>query len=74
MRPKINLCFADRMIRGVISVVAIGYGVFFGDDIGDLLLQTLVIIFGVLNLISFAVGWCPVYGMANISTCKEHME
>lgn len=65
-----NLCKADRVIRGILSITLIIFAVFWSDQIGDVLLQSLIIIFAVLNLISFAIGWCPVYKLANISTFK----
>jgi hypothetical protein len=68
--PKVNLCKLDRIIRGVLSVALIIFAVFWADKIGDVLLQTLIIVFALLNLISFAIGWCPVYKLANISTFK----
>jgi hypothetical protein len=66
-----NLCALDRIIRGVIAVVLIVYVVLFFEQIGDTLLQVLILIFAVMNLISFAIGWCPVYKIADISTCKK---
>ncbi|MDP5131859.1 MAG: DUF2892 domain-containing protein [Paraglaciecola sp.] len=68
--PKMNLSKADRLIRGVLSIVLIIFAVFWSEQIGDVLLQALIIIFAVLNLISFTIGWCPVYKLANISTFK----
>jgi hypothetical protein len=68
--PKVNLCKLDRIIRGIVSVALIIFAVFWADKIGDVLLQTLIIVFALLNLISFAIGWCPVYKLANISTFK----
>lgn len=67
---KHNLCALDRMIRGVIAVALIVYLVLFSEQIGDMLLQISILIFALMNLISFATGWCPVYKVANISTCK----
>ena len=69
--PNKNLCFADRIIRGFLSVALIVFALFWGEQIGDVLLQALIIVFAVLNLISFVIGWCPVYQIANISTCKR---
>jgi hypothetical protein len=68
--PKVNLCAADRIARGVLSIVLVVYGVFWGEQIGDVLLQTVILVFAGLNLISFVIGWCPVYRLANISSCK----
>ncbi|MDX2367101.1 MAG: DUF2892 domain-containing protein [Colwellia sp.] len=69
--PKINLCAIDRVFRGIISVVLIIYSIFYYEQIGDIFLVSLIWIFSALNLISFAIGWCPVYHLANISTCKS---
>ena len=66
-----NLCAIDRIIRGVIAVALIVYVVLFSEQIGDTLLQISILIFAAMNLISFAIGWCPVYKIADISTCKK---
>lgn len=68
--PKMNMCMTDRIVRGVLSIALIIFTVFWAEKIGDILLQTLIIIFAVLNLISFSIGWCPVYKLANLSTYK----
>ncbi len=68
---KRNLSTLDRSLRGIIGIAVTGYGLFFGDQIGDWILQTLVLIFGLLNLVSLATGWCAVYQIANIKTCKD---
>ncbi|MCW4631072.1 MULTISPECIES: YgaP family membrane protein [Marinomonas] len=68
---KKNLHPLDRSIRGVIGILFTGIALFNGDLLNDPLLETLIGIFGSLNLISLAFGWCPVYHLANISTCKE---
>ncbi|MDO7086630.1 DUF2892 domain-containing protein [Pseudocolwellia sp. AS88] len=69
--PEVNLCKADRVVRGVLSVLLIIYVIFWHDEVGDTLLISLIWIFSILNLISFASGWCPVYHLANLSTCKN---
>lgn len=68
MNIKPNLCTIDRIIRGVIATALIIYVVLFFEQIGDLFLQVSILIFAVLNLISFTIGWCPVYKIANITT------
>ncbi len=68
---KHNLCAIDRIIRGIIAVALIVYVVVFFDQIGDMLLQISILIFALMNLISFVLGWCPVYNIANINTCKK---
>lgn len=69
--PVKNLCIADRVIRGGVSLSLLVFAVLWAEQIGDVVLQVLIIIFAGLNLISFAIGWCPVYKLANISTCKK---
>ena len=69
--PIKNLCLADRVIRGGISLGLLVFAVLWAEQIGDVVLQVLIIIFAGLNFISFAIGWCPVYKLANISTCKK---
>lgn len=71
MKVKKNLCKIDKYIRGVIGIAITLSGVFFGNAIGDPLLQILVIIFGLLNLVSFVTSWCLVYHIASISTLKS---
>ncbi len=66
-----NLCTLDRVLRGIIGITVTTYGIFWGEQIGDPLLQGLVILFGALNLVSLATGWCAVYQIANIKSCKD---
>ena len=70
--PQKNLCLADRVIRGGISIVMLLFAIFWAEQIGDIILQLVIIVFAILNLISFAVGRCPVYKLANISTYKNN--
>lgn len=69
--PTVNLCKVDRVLRGALSVFLIIYAIFWHKEIGDTLLLTLIWGFSILNLISFASGWCPVYHLANLSTYKN---
>lgn len=68
---KHNLCSLDRIIRGIISVALTAYVFMYYEQIGDLILQILILIVAFMNFISFAFGWCPVYKLANINTCKK---
>jgi hypothetical protein len=69
--PKINLCAIDRTLRGAVSAALILYSIICYQEIGDIFLLSLIWIFAGLNLISFVIGWCPVYHLANITTCKS---
>lgn len=68
--PKINCGNVDRVVRAFLSVALIIYVVLFWESIGDIFLQILILIFAIMNLISTTIGWCPVYQLANINTCK----
>ncbi|MEP1741691.1 MAG: DUF2892 domain-containing protein [Kangiellaceae bacterium] len=69
--PKVNLSSLDRWLRGIVSLVFFVYSFLYYEDIGDMLLLWAIWVFGALNLISFVIGWCPVYQLANITTCKS---
>lgn len=65
---KQNLHIWDRLARGLIGVFVISFALFNGDILQDIVIESLLVIFGILNLISLATGWCPVYSIAGIST------
>ena len=67
---KQNLNQVDRSIRGLISIVLLFYVALYSEQIGEMLLLIIIVVFAILNLISFFIGWCPVYKVANISTYK----
>ncbi|MAJ69383.1 MAG: DUF2892 domain-containing protein [Alteromonadaceae bacterium TMED7] len=66
-----NLNTLDRSIRGVIGICVTAFALFNGDMIGDVFIEVLLGIFGILNLISLFSGWCPVYHLAGIDTRKH---
>lgn len=68
---KKNLHPFDRAIRGVIGVVFTGFALFNGDYLEEPILEALIGVFGALNLISLLSGWCPIYHVAGISSCKN---
>lgn len=68
-----NLHPIDRAARGLIGV-AIMVFLFLNHGNGYLQEPVLIVllgIFGVLNLISLATSWCPVYHFAGINTRKN---
>jgi uncharacterized membrane protein (DUF485 family) len=68
MKIDQNLATWDRIIRLLIAFSMIGSAVYFADWIGDPVLEGFAIAFGVINLVASAIGFCPVYKMAGIST------
>lgn len=58
-----NMGKIDRIIRGIIGAVALGWGVMNGNIIAD-------VVGGVL-LFTAIIGWCPPYALLGINTgCK----
>ena len=66
-----NLHPIDRMARGVIGIVILGFLLLNAGYLQEPILEILLVAFGVLNLVSLISGWCPVYHLAGISSCKN---
>lgn len=71
---KPNLHILDRLARGAIGVSIIFFIMFNGDYLQDPIIEILLFVFGLLNLVSLATGWCPVYSIANINTRPQDNE
>lgn len=56
----------DRGIRAVVGIIALLIGLF---AVGGFL-RALLIIVGLVLLITAAVGFCPLYRLLGINTCK----
>ncbi|MAF14373.1 MAG: hypothetical protein CMG93_00065 [Marinomonas sp.] len=65
---KPNLHPWDRALRGIIGVVVVAFALLNGDFLEEPVIEILLFIFGALNLVSLATGWCPVYSVAHIDT------
>ncbi|UFH58752.1 YgaP family membrane protein [Sulfurovum mangrovi] len=55
-----NMGKTDRIIRTVLGVALLGWGVMNSCIIADIV--------GVLLLITAAIGWCPPYALLGINT------
>lgn len=51
----------DRVIRVVLGVGIIGAGVYMQNWLG---------LIGIVPLATAAIGWCPLYSIIGVSTCK----
>ena len=56
----------DRGIRAVVGIIALLIGLF---AVGGFL-RALLIIVGLVLVITAAVGFCPLYRLLGINTCK----
>lgn len=63
-----NLSNLDRTVRGFIGVSLSVFVFWNGGLLEDQILQWLLGVFGALNLVSLATGWCPVYQLAGLSS------
>lgn len=63
---KRNESNQDRGIRAVIGIIALLIGLF---AVGGFL-RALLIIVGLVLVITAALGFCPLYRLLGINTCK----
>lgn len=71
MKIKVNMNMLDRSLRIVGSLFLIYLGFFNTGIIANGVINLLLGSFGVLNLASAVVGFCPIYYLANLSTCRN---
>jgi|ABPT01.1.fsa_nt_gi hypothetical protein len=57
-----NVGKADRVIRVIAALAILGVGVY---------LRTWWGLLGLILLVTAAIGWCPLYRLIGVSTCKE---
>jgi uncharacterized membrane protein HdeD (DUF308 family) len=65
---KTNESLADRIIRGVIGIVLIAFGLF-GAVTGAWMY--VVYVLGAILLVTGIVGFCPLYRVFKFSTVKN---
>ena len=66
----INESSTDRILRGVVGAVALIAAVIAGVSGGNAVLTAVLAVLGVILAGTAAVGFCPVYRVFGISTCK----
>jgi hypothetical protein len=59
---KCNVGKTDKIIRWVIGLGILGAGAYFKSWLGLL---------GLIPIITAIIGWCGLYMLFNISTCKK---
>lgn len=69
-----NMNRLDQSIRVVIGLTLIYFGFVDPSFIGDPLYAMILGLFGVLNLASALVAFCPVYALAGISSQSKKDE
>ncbi len=71
---KKNTSSLDRIARIAIAAICIYLGFIDTSIVGDQLLALALGVFGVINLFVAFSGFCPVYSLAGINTCKIHKD
>lgn len=67
---KRNLGNLDRVIRMVLGIVLLYLAFFHADWFSSDIAYFAVVIFGLINVITSAIAFCPLYAMANIGQDK----
>lgn len=71
MNIKMNMGGIDRVVRTAVSLGLIYIGFINSQLIDNHIINYLIGGFGLLNLFSSLVGFCPVYFLAHISTFRQ---
>lgn len=66
-----NMHPIDQVLRVLLGIALIYIGFFNAELVTDALLGILLGAFGVMNLLSGIVGFCPVYRVAGLSTLRR---
>ncbi len=66
-----NMGRTDRILRFILGWALIFLGLVYTGVVDDVLLNGLIVAFGLMNVISAIVSVCPAYIMAKISTIRQ---
>ena len=68
---KINMGLIDRTARILIGAALVYLGVINTDIILNNVIRYCLLGFGIMNLMTAILGFCPMYTLANITTLKK---
>ncbi|MGD9000856.1 MAG: DUF2892 domain-containing protein [Granulosicoccaceae bacterium] len=71
MTLQTNLGGIDRIVRTIIGALLIYLGLFATDLITNQVVRYMLVVFGVINIITAIIAFCPMYALANISTLPK---
>ena len=60
-----NVCAADRVLRIVLGLVVLSLLLLLDGPV------RWIGLFGLVPLLTGAIGWCPAYGLFGINTCRR---
>lgn len=68
---KKNMGLVDRLIRTVTGLVMMYFGFINQEVIGNLTINIIVGIFGIISIAFAYIAFCPIYTLGNVSTAKK---
>ena len=68
---KRNMGQVDRLIRVLTGLVMMYFGFINQDVIGNLTINIIVGIFGIISIVFAYLSFCPIYTLGNVSTLKK---
>ena len=71
MKIKRNMGWIDLTVRLVVGIASIYFGFIDSSSIAEPVIAICLGIFGIMNLLSVAMRFCPLYVMAGISTTSN---
>ena len=66
-----NMGLIDQLVRVVVGIASIYFGFIDSSSIAEPVIAICLGIFGILNLLSVVMRFCPLYVMAGISTTSN---
>ena len=69
-----NMGQIDRLIRVMTGLAMMYLGFINQEVIGDLTINIIVGIFGIISIAFAYISFCPIYTLGNISTAKKPSE
>lgn len=68
---KKNMGLVDRLIRTITGLVMMYFGFINQEVIGNLTINIIVGIFGIISIAFAYIAFCPIYTLGNVSTAKK---
>lgn len=74
MQFTTNMCHLDRAVRTVIAIALAYAALFHSESLQSLIIIGLIMCFALINFLAAALGFCPVYCLAGVSTVRKSMK
>lgn len=71
MGRKSNMCRIDQGFRLLVSFGVLYLALFMPEFVDNVVINGLLVVFGVVNTFAAVTAFCPVYYLANFSTLRK---